>query len=282
MAIPEAVQRQADEADRLIAEIQERDKNPAPEQQQQAVAEPPPEQEKQTDWEHKYSVLQGKYNAEVPRLNQQMHELRNEVGQIDSLKAQIAELQKKPEVKAPEFDVSSFREDFGDTGADALEAMNQRMDRLAQENAELRQSVGQTQQSTQQSSEQMFYSALDSKVNDWKEVNTDPRFIEWLNQPDGFSGKTRQELMNEGAATMDVDRVSTFFTEWKKTGTKPNKSASPRTQNTNSTPAQGRSWNSAEIEAVYRDIAHGKYPEDEAKQIELDIHKAQMEGRISA
>jgi len=234
MAIPEAVQRQADEADRLIAEIQERDKNPAPEQQQQAVAEPPPEQEKQTDWEHKYSVLQGKYNAEVPRLNQQMHELRNEVGQIDSLKAQIADLQKKPEVKAPEFDVSSFREDFGDTGADALEAMNRRMDSYDDRQREQQESINQTQQSSQQSSDQMFWTTLDSKVNDWRDINDDPRFIDWLNQPDGFSGKTRQTLLNEGRNQMDVDRVATFFTEWKKTGTKPNKSASPRTQSTNS------------------------------------------------
>ena len=279
MTIPRAVQEQADEADRLIAEIQEKN---APEQQQAVKTEespPEPEQQKQPDWEHKYSVLQGKYNAEVPRLNQQMHELRN---QVDDLKQQTVDLQKKPEVKAPDFDVSSFREDFGDVGADALTAMNQRMDKLAQENAELRQSVSQTQQSSHQSSEQMFYSALDSKVNDWREVNTDPKFINWLNQPDGFSGKTRQQLMDEGASVMDVDRVSTFFTEWKKTGAKPAKQASPKTQSTNSQPAQGKIWSADEVQNAYNGIAHGKYSEEESKQLELDIHTANMEGRIAA
>ena len=48
-------------------------------------------------------------------------------------------------------------------------------------------------------------------VLNWREVNNDPRFIAWLDNPNPLSGCTRQQLLNEATARGDAGRVIAFF-----------------------------------------------------------------------
>ena len=94
MTLPRAVQQQVDEADALVAQLngqtvdptetppnnpQPPDPTPVDPPKQQISQEPDPKpQIPEETWERKYSTLKGMYDAEVPRLHQQIREMRSE------------------------------------------------------------------------------------------------------------------------------------------------------------------------------------------------------------
>ena len=284
MALPKAVQKQADEADRLMREHQEGKEA----ENEVAPPEIEPEtikQESTPDWEHKFSVLQGKYNAELPRLNQDLHNLRD---QINRLQEENTGLKKEPEKPIERPDFTEVREDLGDGAADAFAKQQETIDKQNQLIDEMRQKIAQLGQNTQQSSEQMFYSTLKTLVPEWETLNTDPKFSVWLGETDIYSGKTRQQLLNEAASTLDVDRTASFFTQWKKLNTKKKlgieKQVTPRTNQTTETPQSQQTYTRAEVKKFYDDVARGKYRgnQEQMKATDVDITRAQSEGRIAA
>jgi hypothetical protein len=126
MALPAAVQKQVAQADDLIKKLgldkaaEAKDQPPpaapsapvtapAPAAQTPAQAAtpdaapaaeppPPPPPPPAEDWEHKYRVLQGKYNSEVPRLSGQVSSLQ---AQLDELTAKMEDMRKAAPPPAP-------------------------------------------------------------------------------------------------------------------------------------------------------------------------------------
>ena len=102
--LPRAVIAAEKRADEILQEIEkqsqmeqvpqplvESQEPPAP---QPIIDSPPPPQE--DSWEHRFKVLQGKYNAEVPRF---AHENKDLKGRLQSLEDQLEEMKN---VKPPE------------------------------------------------------------------------------------------------------------------------------------------------------------------------------------
>lgn len=305
IAIPEHVQQQADEADKLLKKLDDdnQDSQAITDDADQeslgddigrtVVNEEPSESEKfsstpETDWEHKFNVLQGKYNAEVPRLNQDLHYLRNEnlklQEQIDELKQVQVKEDKEPALP----DMTDIRDELGDGAADVFAKQQETIAQLSKKLDEMNQQVGDMGKTSQQSAEQLFYSTLEQRVPDWKTINSNQKFLNWLNETDSFSGKTRQLLMNEAASLSDVKRVAMFFSNWKDLNPKSDKqiekAISPNT-NRRSTPVNDKKiYSPADIKRFYDDVAQGKYrnDQDKMKKIDADIMRAQGEGRIEA
>ena len=285
MALPQAVQKQADESERLLQEYKDNDDTGTVLEEPEVIEQEAEPEASIPDWEHKFSVLQGKYNAELPRLNQDLHNLRDD---NRALQEQIAELAKKPEVEAPKMDLEDIRLEAGDGAADALAQQQATIEKQNQMIDELRQKIGQIGQSSQQSSDQMFYASLENAVPKWKTINTNPKFIAWLGEVDEYSGKPRLELMNEAAGNLEASRVATFFLKWIKTnaGKKSGieKLVTPKTNQSSSQVAGSKTYTRAEIKKFYDDIARGKYTGTEAQKVAMDqdITRAQGEGRIAA
>ena len=82
--VPEAVQRQAAEVEALEAEIATQETPPEPPAPEPPVDPPPAPPAAAEDWQHKFQTLQGKYNAEVPQMRNQITALTQ---QIENLKA---------------------------------------------------------------------------------------------------------------------------------------------------------------------------------------------------
>jgi hypothetical protein len=53
--------------------------------------------------------------------------------------------------------------------------------------------------------------ALDREIPNWREVNSDSRFWDWLTGIHDFSGVPRQQLLNGAVASGDADRVIRIF-----------------------------------------------------------------------
>ena len=180
------------------------------------------------DWEHKYRVLQGKYDAEVPRMARDLQQATRVIG---DLQRQMAEIQEAPvvqpeetvEAPASSYLTAAEREEFGDDMVDFVghvikDNVGSELSKLARQfdqlNARFDKLDGLAQQVSRvqtQSTKQTIESALNSSVPEWLQLNEDPGFLGWLAQRDMASGRMRQELLNEAYAQGDANRVIHFF-----------------------------------------------------------------------
>jgi hypothetical protein len=250
MPLPEAVQRQLDEADRIEKALAAQQNpeippvepqqtvDPAPQApdatpQQQAPAPVTPEPPKVDDWKQRYDTLMGKYQSEVPRLIQQAKDAATREQALNSRLDQLevllkASTEKPTEPQKPAIDPKDAEAFGGDlvemvqrVATAALEkhlgAAVSKVDGLVDRFTKLEAQLTGVTQTTAKTAEESFYSKLAVVVPDYEQVNTDPRFLEWLGQVDPVYGVPRQAALDAAANAMDATRVANVFTAFKAT-----------------------------------------------------------------
>lgn len=259
-ALPKQVQASINEANRIAAEIkaqQEADaaaaqKPPTPPEppapaspaSDPAAAQAPPAPpapatpaQPSDGFEQKYRVLQGKYNAEVPRLQNQTRELSETVRRLEQqLTAQqmlVASLSQNrgaaPEGQRPtpspttklvkDEEVRDFGEDLFDFVSRAarqavMPEVEERLRPMTQRVEQVSQAAHVAAAETAETKRERVHALLDREVPKWREMNEDSAdggFIAWLSQADAFSGKVRGELLKEAYEQHDGPRVVSFF-----------------------------------------------------------------------
>lgn len=349
--LPKAVREASERADAIIAELNKKQDEPAnPPADDPAnppVDEPasppaddptPPKppapkvEKKEESAEHKYKVLQGKYNAEVPRLTRQLRETQNEnselrqrVTNLETLVAGLSSTTRQtPEAATVEQDLTAeeierFGPDLIDviqrvvkktTGADLDAKLRPVQDNLKQ----VSQQLDNRQKTDAESARGKVYEALFEEVPDWQVQNDDPQFMEWLQNVDPYSGRTRMELLSEAfeanKATVVVNLFKGFQSEHAVVDPDPTPPApsgdetpgateppqamdelvAPGTPKTGTAGAQEESnkriWTRKDIESLYAEKNEfiRKYPEKETPkrlvELEKDLLLAQTQGRI--
>jgi hypothetical protein len=327
--IPDQVRRQAARAEELRRELAGEDA-PAEEAaanstttvveeaqpQQEAEVERQPEQQAQPEWEQRYRTLQGKYDAEVGAMR----------GQISSMERLLATMQHPAPQQAPapspsapvqfnEADVELYGEDLLEAASRAAEAkLEARYGKTIQN---LQQHV---QQLSGRQEEDRVFRELDSDpelAGRWRDLNTDPRFIEWLQAVDEMAGVSRNTMLQHAYQNGDAMRTGRFFKKFMAEHTAPPPTAmAPQTADSptrytnggygNGAAAGGlrledmaapgraagsgagngapspRLWSRPDITAFYRARTMGKFKgrEAEAERLEADLLKAGDEGRL--
>jgi len=233
------------------------------------------------DWEHKYKTLQGKYNAEMGRLQTSLRDLQAE---NEALKTELKTLkemiEKRNTTEANEEMLQNLKETFPEI-YDVLKQMSSRFvtrDELDRIKAEVAQEIQPVMKTT-------FEAQLTALVPDWQQLNVDPDFIDWLQQKAPFSTKTLHEMMLDAYNAGDAQAVAQFFIEYKnqkkqKSTLPPQTNVSPVGRQVARTTTSPRLIKREEIVKFYRDCALGRYtPEEKAKK-EEEIRKAIEEGRV--
>lgn len=180
----------------------------------------------------KLQTLKGKYEAETARL---LHVNRQQEAMIDNLQRSMDALQAKidemsanppaPERKIEQLDAGEY-ESYGEEMTRLVERMNLLID----ENQNLRQTIVdmrgksgpdklQDLESTvkdlatanQRTARQNYVAQLDVMVPNWREINNNPKFIEWLKKPDPVTGISMQQVIEHANQVMDVRRVAAIF-----------------------------------------------------------------------
>tara|TARA_R110000868_G_scaffold334406_2_gene595134 strand:- start:4634 stop:5662 length:1029 start_codon:yes stop_codon:yes gene_type:complete len=273
-------------------------------------------------YEHRYKTLQGMYNADKSRWQQQASEVNARNTQLEQLLATLsAQSQTSTQAQKPvEHIVSDTeREEYGESISVmrkvSQEELRPLMGKVSQiENAINQlmanlntQIVPQVQQVVQQqaiSQEDRFWQNLASNVPNWQQINNDREFHSWLLDTDPLTGTTRQSHLELAQRNLNAPRVAAFFSTFvEQTGKyKPNASAQPN-RSAQATelekqvaPGKGRSNNAAasgksektyspsDIRKFFDDVRAGKYKgrEAERNRLERDIFAAQQENRIVA
>lgn len=279
-------------------------------------------------WEQRFRVLQGKYNAETKRDRDTISTLQRD---MDSLRGVLATVQTqlaakpapapapapKPVAKVTAKEIEEFGEDLLDAASRfAAQQWEPLVVELRAEVADLRAEVASTKstavaarQTVAMNAREQMFATLDKELTDWRTINTDDQFKEWLGQEDEMSGETRQTLLLRAYERNDAKRVLRFFASYKAEhagGPQPapagQPAADPGQQPTGKprvdpaqfvAPARGRSaprpvstqqivWTPQDIAAFYADVQKGLYKKNpqERDRLERDIFDAQATGRV--
>ena len=212
-------------------------------------------------------ALRGKYNAEVPRLTQQLRDAQKQLeeAKVAQKKAESDAVKANDELSAK---LESLRADYGD---DIVEVM---------------QSIAEKTQDTKQPIEagedavDRFWRNLRRRVPDFDEVNTNSEFLTWL-QGASSSGLTYQQVLNEAGNDLDYEVCADIFAQFKaekaknKAPTAQDFAAPPRGQQSREH-SQKKQYTPQDWITLQDDIRKGKYRgrEAEAAALEKEIHAA--------
>ncbi len=307
---------------------------PAPDQPQDPT--PTDVQKQLADLQAKYDVLNGKYkkeieNADLKQLQRLENEnilLKREVSQLqdalksneDLVKEVRAELDKnKSQPSAPQapIDATAILTDeerehleAEDLGGKTLEIflklaraagatpVEGQLEQIASKVEEVSKRVENTEQAQHQS-------AIDTAIPDFKQINADPAFHEWLDKPvSKFSQRKNRDDLQDSLNAGDIEAVKKGVDAFKEeTGWGANaqpsdpKPKDPKKGNESppiepnesfaggEQPIQpGKVYTLAEITKFYEDQTKGRWAgrEKDAAAIDRDIVLAQQEGRIKA
>ena len=174
------------------------------------------------------------------------------------------------------------RREYGDAalsvmGRRAREIIDPLAHNLLQQNREI-------QQRLQKLQARDIYAALDQAQPDWRAINRDPAFWDWLRQPGELSGVEKQRHLNDAFSVGDASRVLAFFRGFLAAGGgQQSRSTSARSSSryTNvGQPSFTRSQIAAFFEEGRKAAAQGKPPDPGRLQTEAAILAAAREGRV--
>jgi hypothetical protein len=190
---------------------------PAPPAEPPVVAEPTPTfdpNERPTgpiengSWEQKYLALQGRYKKDTAEMREQMSQLGDELMRTQEVLQKPGNGSQPPSMPRgylTEKDVQEYGPDVLDLAQRAaLHAVTPNLSRLEDENAKLRRQLAEDRK-------RGLYQTLDAQIPDWRQIDNNPRWRQWLHLPDLYSGRIRQQLLNDAIQAADATRVSSFF-----------------------------------------------------------------------
>jgi len=253
-------------------------------------------------FKQKYATLRGKYDAEVPRLHQQVKELTDQMNAI----REEAQAAKKAEAEKPKEKVSyvtdADREEYGDDLIDfqrrvAKEVSQDYEERFEQQSRVIQDLQSKISNTDSQVGEVGFTQKLNALVPEFDQLDNDERWVAWLNEIDPMTRGPRrdqaQAAFNSGDAEAVAHYVSLFRgsiepvangksdrqTELEKQVT-PSRSAS--TVASKSSNNSSKVYSEKELDRGWtkiRDLnSQGKY--DDAEKLEAELTVAYMEGRV--
>jgi len=157
------------------------------------------------------------------------------------------------------------------------QAMAPILDRLEERDERLREGL-------QRAAKTAIDHALDTAVPNWREINQDPRWFDWLNSPEPYSGYRRQDLLNDATAKGDAGRVIVIFKGFiAAAGGQPAPSSRPASVLPASYPAQssrGRIYSREDITRMAALHRRKAISDEEYARWENEFIRAANEGRV--
>ena len=249
-------------------------------------------------FKQKYSTLKGKYDAEVPRLHQQVRELSE---QMDAIRKN-AEPAQKVESEKPKERVSyvtdADRDEYGDDLIDfqrrVAKEHAQEFEEQAKVIEELQSKISNTDS---QVGEQGFTQRLNALVPGFDQLDNDERWVSWLNEYDPMSRGPRRDQAQAAFDAGDAEAIAHYVSLFNgsvnpvensksdrqkelEKQVSPNRSAS--TASTKSAGQSDKIYSAASSEKAWTKIralnTKGSY--EEAEKLEAELTVAYMEGRV--
>lgn len=290
MALPKRVREQAEQAQKTLEGMRG---DPPSEQGVQSQQQPPPassadQGHPNDDWEKRFKNMKRSHDETVNQLRSQNEELS---GQVEKLTALVEKAKtEEPAAQEPVFtkeEVEEYGQGFLDmvTRVAKSASSGSSSGDIANELKELKGQFHNIVQNQVRTEEEKFYDELTRAVPNWEAINEDERFHEWLKEEMPMTGNERQHFLSQAQQRFDASTVKGFFIQWQQEQS--GQSVLPDTKTTTNEYVAERGhgteiWTAADIDAFYKDKTLGRFRgrDEEARQIEMRIFRAQNEGRV--
>lgn len=270
-----------------------------------------PEPSPAVNWEHRYNSMKGRFEQAQNQIREQNESLRAMGERITQLQTAATVTPRSPrELDAASLITPQETAEYGEefltvVGKKAREVATPEINELRARLDTLANSVQGVGQVTFEQARRNLEATMDSQCTNWREVNYDEAFHDWLSLPDAYSGVIRHELLKAAYERNDTPRVLAFFKGFlaeeaavapavepapsqddKSTDKVPLETlAAPgraKTAAAPPAPAEKPTFTRAFITKFYSDSAAGKYRgrEQEKNRVEAQIFEAEREGRI--
>jgi hypothetical protein len=211
---PEVVADETPQKEEPVAEVKE-------------VVTPPKEEVKSDiDWKQKYQTLDGKYKAEVPRLSAEVGQWKDYAESLTRRISELEETVKKPPKEESDPEMDSVAEVNPEVAKLIKKMKEEHRDEIAKLRKELETGISADIKSVkddiQLSKQDRFDLAMrEYGAADWRQVDQDPEFLEWLNAPVPYTKATKLDLLRFAARDLDAKTLSQFFLDFKASKTPP-------------------------------------------------------------
>lgn len=265
-------------------------------------------------WEARYHALKGKYDAEVPRLSEELRTLKGQVGQGGGMDtaAELQLLRDLTQRQAQELD--TFKQsaptdaardgapaggmgelsdddlafEFGENGAKAIRALLTKVDGLQQQVTE---QVKPLESRLTQSEAHSFRERLTQRLGAAQSVFQDGEWASFVFQPMPFgNGKTFNQALQDADARRDIDGIVEIVQAFQQ------RKASPSDRTTSSSaldalavpdrihaggaPAAGQRFRGGDMDTMMGLWQRGQKTFQELQQFERAFQQALREGRV--
>jgi hypothetical protein len=264
-------------------------------------------------YKQKFLSAQGRLEKATSRIGEMSEQIASMQRSMQDLQARVqgsAEPQSKTYAKliTPE-EEEEFGQEFLDVvGRKAQELIEPLKADYEMKFGRLEQQVKGVNGFVHQNVRDSLETTMDRDVPNWRDINYQPEFLDWLKLPDPYSGGIRMNMLKAAYDQNDTARVRAFFKGFlaeeaatTPAGYQPDRNPQPAAGGTGKIPleslaAPGRAksaaangaptekpvFTRAQITQFYLDKTNGRFRgrESEAARIEQQIFEAQNEGRI--
>ena len=330
MALPKAIERQAEEAEQLRKAAYEGQADPTEvvqpasneppvdaeppvadvvpiTQDAEPVAEenppaPPQSAEDAAYWKKRFETVQGKLDAEMPRLFQQLRDQGDTIKQLSAqLEAKSAPPPTQEEQLVTQKDIDAFGEDLIDAmrrtaQEEARKAYAAERAALEKKFGAMESQVGEVTQRVEKNSADSFWGEVVKLVPDWTAVDQDPAWIAWLETSPEFATNSYREIAMGAIQRGNASKVAKLVETWKKEAGRAQpplpsvpsrqqqseleRQVAPSTVRSASTPAGQKILSRVEYEALYDVRNVQRYGEKRAAEMIAEADLAVAENRV--
>lgn len=274
---------------------------------------------KSDNWEQKFHTLQGKYNAEIPRLVEAVNDLQAQLVNAKTVIQPVTPVatavpQPAPPAAVPAIPSGSIftdeeKETFGEETCKLIEDKSTRIAQsLLSENLkglgitdqvnEIKQIKTDLESDRVKTARDKYYESIDIVVPDWEAIQATPDFVTWATEVEPMTGLTRGQILVAADKNNDHSRASTIFNIYKKekgivSAAQPVMSAPSLQNEISPAPSAGdipltqekvKTYKMAEYQQTIKDISElrrtNKITEDVYNQKYSELITAYKEGRV--
>jgi hypothetical protein len=311
MALPKAIQAAIEAADAIVDQMnavppeaahpEDTPANPDPVvEAEHVVAAVPevvtPQQPQHNEWESRFNTLRGKYDAEVPRLSNQVRELNQAMQTLMQENERLKTETKAKTNLVTDADKEAFGSDLVDlidrAAKQATSDLREELAHVKAAKTELERRLGGVGEELSVSAQDRFQTKLTQMVPTWATVNSDHNFLLWCGQIDPVFGVPRQAALDSAAQRLDANAAAAVFQAYLNSLPKPTNEVrkelqsqvAPNRSRTAVAPSSDETsnkvWTDGEIRQFYNEARRGSYTQAEVDRIEEQINRAVTEGRI--
>lgn len=258
--LPKSVQKQVDAAESIFKELYEGEESPetpaeSPEtpvvdsENAEPTTPTPPQDEE--PFEHKFKVLQGKYDKEVPRLHRQLRDAQRTNGRLnDRLQSLEAEVKRLNEAPTPPPADPLSQDEIDQFGPDLIDiirrvakqetgvSLDAQLKPIKESMKHVKETVAHDDEGVAESDRRQMLADLGEAVPDWEKQNEDEKFLAWLDEEDLISGRIRMEMLAEAYQKADALRLIAIFKGFQKENVVVNPEDEPSDETPEKTPAE--------------------------------------------